>query len=332
LPFTVPLDSNTTTDNNNHHHHHHQNNNNNTSQSTVTQGEHHLVGHLRLNLPVLCVQKEYNQAILTHLPSLPVASPPLLSSHSTSSPPFFRNHANGAATFQWKTLNSDPAYPNLEISMHSVSLVDPASYLSTACSSTATDSSLEVGLFEHYFKKIHPTFPVLPHPLSLKLRSSALGDAIKAVALLPSAHALAQEYSTKAWEGMQSRGIDDLVTAQTLLVLSKYYETIGEEASSRRSVLLASAQAILATLPQDDEWVCRLQWIIYLNQGAWRDPPLIRLPCVLRCEQDDQAKAIALLLENIHIACVYTSAMQSLAGDPWAAHGQQLKDAGDTSI
>jgi hypothetical protein len=324
LPFTVPLDSNTTTDNNQHHHHH-QNNNNNNSQSTVTQGEHHLVGHLRLNLPVFCVQKEYNQAILTHPPSLPVASPPLLSSHSTSSPPFFRNHANGAATFQWKTSNSDLAGPNLEISMHSVSLVDPASYLSTACSSTATDSSL--GLLEHYFEKIHPTFPVLPHPLPLRLRSPSLplGDAIKAVALLP--HDLAQEYSTKAWEGMQSRGIDDLITAQTLLVLSKYYETIDDEA--RRS-MLASAQAILETLPQDDEWVCRLQWIIYLNQGSWRDPPLIRLPCVLKCEQEDQAKAIGLLLENIHMACVYSSAMQSLAGDPWAAHGQQLKDTGDT--
>lgn len=200
--------------------------------------------------------------------------------------------------------------------------MDPVSYLSTtttttACSSTpaacATDS---LDLFELYFEKIHPSFPVLPHPLPLKLRSAPLGDAIQAVALLHTATTieLGQEYSTKAWEGMQARGTDDLVTAQTLLVLYKYYETIGEEARS----VLESAQAILETLQQDDEWVCRLQWIVYLNQGSWRDPPLIRLPCVLRCEQEDQAKAIALLLENIQMACVYTSAMQSLATvDPW---------------
>ncbi|KAI8335417.1 hypothetical protein BC941DRAFT_472069 [Chlamydoabsidia padenii] len=277
LPFPVDSNNNNeTTDN--------------TSQSIVTQEEHHLVGHLRLNLPVL--QKDH--------------SAPLEINHATS--------------FQWENSNSD--IPNLEISMHSVSLVEPV-----------------VDLFQLYFDRVHPTFPVLPkhiltHRQHLPL---CLGYAIMAVALLYQTIDRAQEYNTKAWKCMQSRGTNDLVSVQTLLVLYKYHETLsGENIVS----FLHSAQAILdhyIVEEKDQEWACRLQWITYvqqLNHGVtWKESPLIRLPCLLPCEleDDDQVKAISQLLETIHMTCVYTSAIQSLgAVDSWA--GQPLDDTDSSSL
>ncbi|ORZ08297.1 hypothetical protein BCR42DRAFT_396704 [Absidia repens] len=141
---------------------------------------------------------------------------------------------------------------------------------------------------------------------------------------------LANGYYNKAWTIIQSRGTNDLVSAQTLLLLYKYHETIGEAKSS----LLESIQTILGQHQQNvscfgsgvdngddnEEWICRIYWIVYLHQynattTTWKNPPMIRLPCLLPSEQHDneQEKTISQFLDSIHIACVYTSAMQNLA-------------------
>ncbi|CAO3596497.1 unnamed protein product [Absidia cylindrospora] len=371
----LPEGINYNENNDNLYHYHYPNTTNITdaSQFTVTQEDNHLVGHPLFNLPVRCEQNQQKQQQQQQqekcpVPLIPATPPLLLSSHSTAlssssssssptatpSPPLCTNYACDA-TFPWKASKSSYEYSKKAIFMHSLSHMDPVKSNYQPPSYLLQPSELD--LLKNYFSQIHPCYPALPKRI-LKYQHDipfCLRYAIMALSSLyyhqqpitptssSSISTLANDYYNKAWRIIQSRGINDLVSAQTLLLLYKYHETIGEVKTS----LLESTQAILGQHQQNisffgsgdddngddnEEWICRLCWIVYLHQynaattTTWKNPPMIRLPCLLPSEQDDneQEKTISQFLDSIHVACVYTSAMQNLAvsadDEPWSSN------------
>ncbi|CAO3596473.1 unnamed protein product [Absidia cylindrospora] len=198
--------------------------------------------HLHVDLPVLCLQKE------TYL-SLPITPPLSLSSPSTEttpSPPVNMDHAYGT-TFPWES--SASSCPNIEISMHSITRVDPVKN-----DSSLSPNMLEHDLFKIYLQHIHPLYPVLsasilnrPHTLPLCLQY-----AIMALSLLyyqphaTSSIHIAHDYYNKSSAALQSHMSSDIFIVQTLLILYKYHETMGEDVT--HEFFLESAQTILEQL------------------------------------------------------------------------------------
>ncbi|KAI8337749.1 hypothetical protein BC941DRAFT_513584 [Chlamydoabsidia padenii] len=302
-------------------------------EDTATQGSTHFVGQWKIELPDIYLQQEETE--------LPITPPLSLLSHSISSsaattPSLHTDYADGYI-YPW---NSNAAPSHDETPLHSVSLMDPIEIkpqlLASSSSSTIT---LESNLFHLYFERIHHSFPVL----SLNLRHSApscIKYAILALSSLyyydqhqPSTMNLSHEYYIKALTHLHARGINDLISAQTLLILYKYHETLGQP----NEPFLEHASSVLehysrttvdaANDYQDNEWLCRLLWIVYLCHfngssstlcSTWEDPPTIRLPCLLPSEQhdQDQVKAVSQLIDTIHTANIYTTAMQSLCLSP----------------
>lgn len=305
--------------------------NNSTIQQGHTKGQAHFVGRLQIDLPVLSLTQEHLE--------LPITPPLSLSSHSmpssvatTPSPPLHTDYADGYM-YPW---NSSSASPLDETQFHSITTVDPIEIKSQL----SVSSSLEDDLFHLYFERIHPSFPVL----SLDCRHSTplcLHYAILALSSLhyydqqqyqPYMTGLSQRYYDKACKYLNSHGMNDIVSAQTLLILYKYHETLGQS----HDQLLERTRWVLDYVSramddhQEDEWLCRLKWIAYLCHFGgsdtltvtWEDPPLIRLPSLLSSEQhdQDQINTISQLIDTIHTANIYTSAMQSLctpADDHW---------------
>ncbi|ORZ08326.1 hypothetical protein BCR42DRAFT_495436 [Absidia repens] len=303
--------------------------------------------HLHVDLPVLCLQKEECPS-LPITPPLSLSSPSMLSStETTPSPPVNMDYAYGT-TFPWES--SASSCPNMEISMHSVNGVDPVKNDSKL---SLSPNMLEHDLFKIYLQHIHPLYPVFPasalnQPHTLPL---CLQYAIMALSLLycqlhapPSVH-MAHDYYNKSSEALQLHLSSDIVTVQTLLILYKYHETTGTAVT--HEYFLNSAQTILEQLAtpsfmnhhdnEKKEWICRLQWIVFIHQfgkpstldGSWRDPPIIRMPCLLPSEQHDTIQIIAIskLLDAIHITNAYSSAIQSLCisvEDPWAQRNPSL--------
>jgi hypothetical protein len=253
------------------------------------------------------------------------------SAATTPSPPLHTDYAEGNM-YPWSS-NSDFSLD--ETQFQSVTMVDPIEIKNQS----SVSNCLEDDLLHLYFERIHSSFPVL----SLDCRHSTplcLHYAILALSSLhycsqehhqPCMTGLSQSYYDKACTYLNSHGTNDIVSAQTLLILYKYHETLGQPHGQLLERTRWALDYVSRTRDdhQDDEWLCRLRWIAYLcHFGSdtlnvtWEAPPLIRLPCLLSSEQhdQDQINTISQLIDTIHTANIYTSAMQSLctpADDHW---------------
>ncbi|KAI9317474.1 hypothetical protein BX666DRAFT_2026755 [Dichotomocladium elegans] len=157
-------------------------------------------------------------------------------------------------------------------------LYAPLPILNSPLSLSALEN-LENSLYEEYFITVHPLYPVLDdfsgdiraavHAMPVHQRSSLL--ALVCNLIYPELVPLANLYAQTAESSLGAAAVD-LTSAQTLLLLYHYHETLAHSTpneissqSSSRHGYLKRASDILSLLSQDDCNVLRVRWLFYLH-------------------------------------------------------------------